>query len=92
MMKKRLLNCVRAQNGPPKIWLVEKDAGYDPPDIFTIILSALGSVSTGDRIWWVWRETDVDENFNLSMVLNLLTLQMMSSPLLTTTLCSFFHP
>ena len=29
------MDCVRAQNGPPKIWLFEKDAGYDPPDIFT---------------------------------------------------------
>ena len=23
--------------GPPKVWLLEKDAGYDPPDIFTNI-------------------------------------------------------
>ena len=29
-------NCVRTQNGPPKIWLFEKDAGYDPPDIFIL--------------------------------------------------------
>ena len=37
MIKKRLLDCVRAQNGPPKIRLVEKNAGYDPPDVFIAV-------------------------------------------------------
>lgn len=35
---------------------------------FTIYFLALGSVNEGDRIWWVWKETDVEEDFTLTRV------------------------
>lgn len=35
---------------------------------FTFYFLALGSVNEGDRIWWVWKETDIEEDFTLTRV------------------------